>query len=222
MRILLAGLILALAACGQINIDGRAASAPEVTQTKGHFDVAVQQIEPVAEQWCRERAPLRNCDFKIMIDSQPGLAANASQSYAPNGQPVLTLTTAMIADAQNADELAFILAHEAGHHIAGHILRLRQLASTGVDGPNALGLFDAGEPFANPSREGVALARTKLKGFELEADAFGAQISADAGFDPLIAAEILRRIPDPGVHASGSHPANSDRLQAIRSAVAGR
>lgn len=222
MRILLMVFILTSVACGQIDIDRSAASSLAVTQTREHFAQVVDRVEPVAEQWCLDRAPARNCDFQIAVDTRPGLAANAKQSYAPNGQPVLTLTTAMISDAQNADELAFIVAHEAAHHIAGHIQRLRHLASTGVDAPHALGLFDAGEPFATPSRERVALARTKLKEFELEADAFGAQIAAQAGFDPILAAEILRRIPDPGVHASGSHPANSDRLEAIRLAVAGR
>ncbi len=222
MRFLHAVFILALAACGQISGDGQAQNTREVTQMQAHFDLAVRRVAPVAERWCHEHAPLRDCNFQIAIDTRPGLAANASQSYAPNGQPVLTFTSAMIAEARNADELAFIVAHEAAHHIAGHIPRLRLLASTGVDAPDALGLFDAGASFGRPSAEGVARARAKLKDFELEADAVGAQIAAEAGFDPMIAAEILRRMPDPGRHPSGSHPANADRLRAIRLAVADR
>ena len=39
---------------------------------------------------------------------------------------------ALIADARNADELAFVLGHEAAHHIAGHIPRAGQQARVGA------------------------------------------------------------------------------------------
>ena len=37
------------------------------------------------------------------------------------GRPVIFFTLGLIADARNSDELAFVLGHEAAHHIAGHL-----------------------------------------------------------------------------------------------------
>jgi predicted Zn-dependent protease len=161
--------------------------------------------------------PALQCDFQIVLDERPNLAAAAQQSVGPDGRPVLTVTAAMVAQAQHVDELAFVLAHEAAHHIQDHLPRLRQIASEGdaAAPAGALGIAAA------PTEAGIARARAHLKGFELEADTLGTQIALSAGFDPLNGADILQRLDRPGSDATVSHPALADRLRAVRRASNG-
>ncbi|MDZ4136092.1 MAG: M48 family metalloprotease, partial [Paracoccaceae bacterium] len=63
-------------------------------------------------------------------------------------------------------------------------------------------------------------ARRYSKGFELEADALGAEIALRAGLDPVRGAQFFARIPDPGDAFLGTHPPNADRMATVRAAVA--
>jgi len=64
------------------------------------------------------------------------------------------------------------------------------------------------------------LHATYSKDFELEADALGTVITAQAGFDPLLGADFFFRIPDPGNSFLGTHPANADRVAIVRRTAA--
>lgn len=215
MRIVLLTILAALSACGVVS---SAPSAVSVSQhAQGQFWQAANRVKPVAEDLCRAGATDRRCDFQIIVDDRPNLAPDARQALAPDGRPVLTVTSSMIARAEHPDELAFILAHEAAHHIQDHLPRLRQIAERESAG-GTFAMTDAG---AIPTDRGLARARASLKGFELEADALGAQIAAAAGFDPLNGAGILKRLAGPQRNASVSHPAVADRLQIVREEVAG-
>ena len=46
--------------------------------------------------------------------------------------PDAIVLSALIAEARSADELAFVLGHEAGHHIAGHIPKREEQALSGA------------------------------------------------------------------------------------------
>jgi predicted Zn-dependent protease len=46
-----------------------------------------------------------------------------------------------------------------------------------------------------------------------------ARIVTAAGYDALRGAAFFARIPDPGDQFLGSHPANADRVAAVRRAV---
>lgn len=224
MRLALIAILLAAAACSPVNVDDDAKIPPQVARHHAmtNFKIAVHSVTPVAEQLCRDSAPRKNCDFNVVVDDRPGLSADARQSLDVDGRPVLTFNAAMIVQARNVDEIAFIVAHEAAHHIADHLARLRQIAIRGADqSTTALGMAAVGAPVPEPSDEGIARARARLKDFELEADALGAQIAATAGFDPLNGAQVFLRISDPGDHALGSHPANGERLRTVRRTVRG-
>lgn len=183
----------------------------------------VATVEPVVEQVCRERAPLLNCDFQIAIDETPGAPPNAFQTQDADGRPIIAFTLALIAEAQNQDELAFIMSHEAAHHILGHITRQQEnaLAGARLFGGLAYVLTAGSEESTRAGVEfGAELgARTYSKDFELEADGLGAVIAARAGYDPLRGAEFFFRIPDPGNKFLGSHPANADRLATVQRVV---
>ncbi len=188
-----------------------------------NFVRAVEQVTPVATQICRERLQGGNCAFAILVDDRPGQPPNAFQTLDRQGRPVLVFTTALIADARNVDEIAFVMGHEAGHHIAGHIPRLQQNALGGAVLGAVIGAALGGG--AQGVRAGQELGATVggrafSKEFELEADRLGALIAHSAGFDPLRGAAFFARIPDPGNRFLGTHPPNAERMEAVRRTVA--
>ena len=192
-------------------------------QAAANFVAVVDQVEPVAERYCRSLARVANCDFQIAIDNRPDQPANAFQTLDPQGRPILAFTVPLIKDARNRDELAFILGHEAAHHIAGHLPRQQDSAAAGavlagilaqVGGANA-------QAIARAQNIGATVAaRQYSKEFELEADALGAEIALVAGFDPMVGAAFFDRLPDPGDQFLGSHPANAERKNTVAATVA--
>jgi predicted Zn-dependent protease len=194
------------------------------TATSAMFRAVVADVEPVAERECRIRSPHYNCDFAITIDETPGLQANAYQTIDAQGRPVIAFTRAMLGEVRNADELAFVLGHEAAHHIAGHLERQQTNAAIGalVFGRLFGGTAAASERVRTAQQIGAAVgSRTFSKDFELQADALGTVIAARAGYDPLKGAQFFARVPDPGNEFLGSHPANADRIATVERTVAG-
>lgn len=237
MRFLLAAAAcLGLAACaGPMRLPG-APGAPVRTppSTLGDIDdararsfVAVaDSVEPVAEAECARRNGRGvNCDLLIVVDDRPGMPPNAFQTVNARGRPILGVTVALIGAVENPDEMAFVLAHEASHHILGHLRRQDEVAAVGAE---IFGRIAASEAGATPAsirdaREvGAAVgARSYSKEWELEADALGASIAAQAGFDPLRGADFFLRIPDPGNRFLGTHPSNGERMAVVRAVVEG-
>ncbi len=186
------------------------------------FIEVVRQVEPVAERECRARTQDTDCNFQILVDDRPGQPPNAFQTVDRRGRPAIIFTVSLIADARNADELAFILGHEAAHHIAGHIELVEASAEIGalVLG----GLAQAAGQTRREVNEAAQLgaevgARRFAKEFELEADRLGTVIAASAGYDPLRGAQFFARIPDPGDEFLGTHPPNAARQDAVRQTV---
>ena len=208
MRVFAVILLLVLAACAQPDA--------QVTreQADARFDLAVARVIPVAVALCRQDTSQRRCDFEVVVDRTPSNVADARQSLTPQGRPILTVNTAMIMQARHVDEIAFVLAHEAAHHVHAHLPQLRDII-TGA--PGGLAMADTQAELA-----GLALAQQTRRGFELEADALGAQIAAAAGFDPINGAAILDRITPDHAAPSVSHPTRAERLHTIRHARATR
>ena len=187
------------------------------------FASVVARVEPVAENVCRTQTRGANCDFLIVVDRNPRAPANAFQSLDKTGRPVLTFTVALIADVYNEDELAFILGHEAAHHIEGHLARAQESAQMGgllgavigvAIGADATTVQDA-------TRLGAFVgARRFSKDHELEADRLGTVISYRAGYNPVKGAAYFTRIPDPGDSFLGSHPPNAQRIETVRRTLA--
>lgn len=223
---------LALSACTEpvlvaTTVPQPVVAPPPVTpdgRSKGRMFVeVVERVEPVAERICRQATVGRNCDYLIVVDDRPGQPPNAFQTVDELGRPIIAFTLSLIAETRNADEIAFVLAHEAAHHIAGHLEKSQQTALAGaiVFGELA-SIFGAGETgVAEAQRLGAAVGvRTYSKGFELEADALGTRIAAAAGFDPVRGAEFFFRLPDPENVFLSTHPANSDRVRVVRETAA--
>lgn len=186
------------------------------------FVNVVERVEPVAESFCRERTNLSRCDFSIMVDADPESPANAFQTQDRWGRPIIVFTVALIADAQNEDELAFVLGHEAAHHLMGHIKRSTEGAKAGAlilgSLASASGLQDAALQEAVDLGAMVG-SRYYAKRYELEADRLGTHIAMAAGYDAVRGAAFFARIPDPGDQFLGSHPPNAQRLETVRQAA---
>jgi predicted Zn-dependent protease len=199
-------------------------SAPSARASARNFVQVVKTVEPVAERECRARTQGVNCDFNIVVDDRPGQPANAYQTVDRQGRPIIAFTLALIADARNEDELAFVMGHEAAHHISGHIGRQQQNAVAGAVIFAGLATLSGGDAGAVKSAQELGAqvgARSYSKDFELEADALGTIITKRAGYNPLRGAEFFTRIPDPGDKFLGTHPPNAARIKIVRRTAAG-
>ena len=180
----------------------------------------VQRLEPVAESVCRQQGRAANCDFIVAVDDDPMQPPNAFQTLDPSGFPVIVFTVSLLDATRNADEIAFVLGHEAAHHVLGHIAQRKRQARSGailagiVSQVVGLGASEAAE--VQQIAAGLS-AQQYSKEFELQADALGAQIALAAGFDPIRGAGFFARLPDPG--PGSSHPSNAQRYSAVVEAV---
>lgn len=190
--------------------------SPEVAQR--NFTAVVARVEPVAEAECQARRPNKDCDFTIVVDPDQSQPANAYQSLDPDGGPRITFTMALIADARNSDELAFILGHEAAHHIRSHIPKTQRNATAGAVllGGLAAVVGAGAEGVDQAAQLGAGLGALRFsKDMELEADVLGTVIAHRAGYDPERGAQYFARIPSPGDSFLSSHPPNDQRQQAV-------
>ncbi|SFL24967.1 M48 family metallopeptidase [Shimia haliotis] len=201
-----------------------AAPAISLSQAKAKLAPISARMESVAERECRERTPQGyNCDFKISVDERPNLPANAYQTLDKNGRPLIVFTSALIAQTRNQDELAFVMGHEAAHHIAGHIAQSQNNA--------ALGAILLGVAAAAAGADGSVVdlavntgaqvgSRVYSKNYELQADSLGTVITHKSGYDPVRGAAFFSRTPDPGNQFLGTHPPNAQRIQIVRETAA--
>ena len=184
-----------------------------------NFETIVRRVEPVAEAMCRAEAkPGADCDFLIVLDDDLSQPPNAFHTIARGGRPVVAFNVAMIAEARNQDELAFVMGHEAAHYIADHIAKTQAQRLAGqiligtLAGSSAPGNQAAVETALQLG--GLAYSQT----FELEADYLGAIIARRAGYDPNRGALLFART---GGNASGflsTHPASAARLATVAKA----
>jgi predicted Zn-dependent protease len=180
-------------------------------------------MEPVIEQECRASGIRSNCDFRIVVDDRPGQPPNAYQMIGKKGRPIIAFTLGLIAEARNTDELAFVMGHEAAHHIEEHIPRQQQEALTGALIFGGLTAITGGDQTAIESAQnigGTLGARRYAKDYELEADALGTVLAWKAGYDPERGAAFFTRIPDPGNRFLGTHPPNASRIDTVRRTLA--
>lgn len=228
MRIFVSTLLaFGLSACQLTLPSGNSAPvaiAPTQSMFAVNFQSVVTRVEPIAERLCRARTNGVNCNFKIIVDAKPGQPANAYQTVDAAGRPILAFTTRLIAKAQNDDELAFVMGHEAAHHISGHLGRTRDSAVAGALFGGLLASLVGADAAALDTAQRVGAtvgARTFSKDFELEADRLGTVIAFRSGYNPVRGAQFFTRIPDPGDQFLGTHPPNNARIATVRQTMKG-
>jgi Zn-dependent protease with chaperone function len=216
--------LLVLAACGACAM--RVQPAAEWSQDSDEFQVDAQTFQEIsravgkeARAECLRQARVSNCDFTILVDLNPRAPVNAFQTLDDKDQPVIIFTRSMIQSAENADELAFVMGHEAAHHVLGHIARQSQNARESAAIFNELGELygEDGEELERVQKLGAEVGvQVNVKAFELEADQLGTIITHNAGYNPLIGAKYFDRLPDPGDQFLGTHPPNAERVQIVQ------
>lgn len=224
MRLTLVILCAAFGLSGCVQVMAPAAPPQGVVSDRArqavlNFQEVVARVEPVAEQVCREETPDQTCDFAVYIDRGRDGGVNAFHTIDPQGQPAIIFTLGLIAVAQNTDELAFVMGHEAAHHIARHLpqseIRAAEGARVFADIARAQGANAA--EIGKAAQVGSFVASREFgQQAELEADAIGTMIAARAGYDPLVGAAFFTRIPDPAREFLSTHPPNAARIDVVR------
>ncbi len=199
--------------------------APQVAprDAAANFVMALERVEPVAEDFCRRLTRALPCDYRIVIDDRPGQPPNAFQTLDRAGRPVIGLTLPLIAGARNVDEIAFVLGHEAAHHILGHIPQQQESATAGAILAGVMATLGGADDAAVRAAQDVGAtigARRFSQTFELEADALGTEIAFRAGFNPVRGAAFFDRLGDPGNQFLGTHPPNAQRQAIVRRVAA--
>lgn len=222
---LLGSILTALAGCDLPSPNTAApddtSAAAQIAQSDS-FGAIVSRLAPVVQDTCEAADIARNCKIRLYVAETPDQDINAFQSVDRLGRPFVVITPQLIEAAQSADEIALVLAHEAAHHILGHLDQQQEAA---IFGANLLGnaaeAKGATAPEIREAREIGAFVGTRAfsQEFELEADALGALMLQEAGFDAINGASFYQRIPDPGNHALNTHPSNGQRAAMVRKAL---
>ncbi len=158
--------------------------------------------------------------------------SNVNASATQDGY--IFINRGLIAFCRNEDELAGVIGHEIGHVVGRHVQRSKGLNRLGgllgwlgVIGTSSFAMKDLGDTLT-----ATAVTR-EAREYELEADAYGAEFLARAGYDPLAMIDVIHVLKDQELFAKsvmnrpsvyhgifGSHPRNDKRLNdAVRNAV---
>lgn len=188
-----------------------------------NFVAVARRMEPQIERECLARTQGVNCDFQIVVDDRPGQSPNAFQTRDSAGRPIIGFNLPLIAEARNEDEMAFVMGHEAAHHILGHLDAQQRVATAGGLVAGAIvSVAGGGGMLAGAARQvgGAVGARAYAKDFELQADQLGTVVAWNAGYDAERGAAFFARVPDPGDHFLGTHPSNGRRVEVVAQTVA--
>ena len=231
MAVIVAGLLAGCAPVqtsapqGQPTQSSRAPSMDIVTPDDSArvFVAVMRRMEPAVERECLQRRtqPI-NCDFQFVVDDRPGLEPNAFQTVDDNGRPIIGFTLSLIAATRNSDEIAFVVGHEAAHHILNHLDRKAGAAAAGAVILGSIASIYGGDAAAIEQAQQIGASvgsRYYSKDWELQADYLGAIVSLNAGFDPMRGARFFERLPDPGNHVLGTHPSRASRLAQVQRAI---
>ncbi|MBU2958169.1 M48 family metalloprotease [Paracoccus sp. 1_MG-2023] len=201
-------------------------SAPHDGSPQGaarSFVQVMSRMEPAVERECIERRSRAiNCDFAFVVDDRPGLEPNAYQTVDNNGRPIVGFTLSLIAQTRNPDEIAFVVGHEAAHHILDHLDRKSGAATAAAVVLGSIASAYGGDTAAVERAQSIGAsvgARYYSKDWELEADYLGAIVTMNAGYNPITGAGLFSRIPDPGNHVLGTHPSRAQRIAQVQRAV---
>jgi len=163
-------------------------------------------------------------DMRMEMRDAPGIGPNAFA--LPCGE--IVMTDQLVALAGSDDELMAVLAHEAGHHVHRHALRMA-IENGGVAAM-------AGFLFGDVSGTGTLAVSIPVlllnngysRTHEREADQFAIDLLRKRGLSPRLLADMLRRLVKIHGENSGSmsylstHPPTDERIQAAERAAAAK
>lgn len=156
----------------------------------------------------------RRDDYQLLFRDVPGMGPNA---FAMPGGTIV-LTDAIIRDfGDTPDLIAAVIGHEMGHVEEQHGLR-QVYRSLSIFVLVALIAGDIGPILEEIALEGqVLLSLSYSREHELEADQYGLDLSAAAGFDPAALKTFFEAIEqyDGSADWYSTHPLSSERIRRI-------
>jgi len=199
MKQLLIFAALPIAACGslevpvpqsqiqtQLSLLPRSQSEDHHLEIHGVWEKLAQQVAPLCVEF---PSVTGRCTFSLSILDEPFTGPDARSWVDADGDAIVTINENMLSLTQSADEVAFVLAHEMAHAIAGH---------------------HSGSQFRS-SENGFTISGNQNHRTELEADGLGAILATRAGFDPVLGIQILSRLSTGG----RSHPLAETRVNLV-------
>lgn len=183
------------------------------------FERVRRRIAPATARVCAQQGGARSCTFRFRLDPRSDIAAGALVTQTKDGAALIVATGALLQETRNADELAFVLSHMAGHHIEGHKrggdeLAIAQALLSGAQGAisgNVRSLVNSAIRI-NSASEALKFSR----GEEIAADALATRIVSLAGYDPLKGVAFFDRAPAPARAFLGIHRPDAGRVDAVR------
>ncbi|HBU30119.1 MAG TPA: peptidase M48 Ste24p [Thiobacillus sp.] len=163
-------------------------------------------------------APSRDWKWSVAVIDEPSLNAWCM----PGGK--MAIYTGIIEKLKlSDDEIAQIMGHEISHAILGHG-RERMSRAIAMQGGMTLGSIVAGRDLSilAPVAD-IALTLPNSREGESEADRYGIELAARAGYDPRAAIRLWEKMSaasgnGPPVFLS-THPAPTNRIQALNALV---
>ena len=163
-------------------------------------------------------APSRDWKWSVAVIDEPTLNAWCM----PGGK--MAIYTGIIEKLKlSDDEIAQIMGHEIAHALLGHG-RERMSRALAMQGSMVLGSIVAGQDLSalGPVAD-IALALPNSRTGESEADRYGIELAARAGYDPRAAVRLWEKMSA----ASGNgppqflstHPSPDNRIQALNALV---
>ncbi len=162
--------------------------------------------------------PSREWNWSVVVIDDPSLNAWCM----PGGK--MAIYTGVVEKLNlSDDEIAQIMGHEIAHAILGHG-RERMSRAMAMQGGVALGSIVAGRDLSilAPVAD-IALTLPNSREGETEADRYGIELAARAGYDPNAAVRLWEKMAvasggGPPVFLS-THPAPANRIQALNALV---
>lgn len=187
----------------------------------------IDMLRRVASRVANASGPLcqnylgTGCNFRVGLDRSGEVNA-----YAAEGN-VVAVTSGMLNVVRNDSELAAVVAHEYGHHLANHIQRAGTRTQLGALAGALLGAYFGGDALAETGAQlgGGAARLVYSQAEEREADYLAAFMVRRAGYNLDEAGQIWVRL----AQAAGrpeqpsllrTHPTGPERLAAWQQTVA--
>ncbi|GAA6208243.1 hypothetical protein NBRC116601_15360 [Cognatishimia sp. WU-CL00825] len=202
-------------------IDFAAQDAAELPDANS-FEGIAARIAPVAQHTCEAFGLAIDCRIQIFLASTKTETSNAFQSFDNRGRPFLLVTPELLDEAKNADEVALVLGHEAAHAVFGHLHMRSDVTEKEARALAKVLQAQDGKIKSEAQAQMVRALfgdRSARRHAELEADALGALLAREAGYNAARGARFIERIEDPGRHLLSTHPSNKQRLAAITRAL---
>jgi predicted Zn-dependent protease len=233
LELALAVLVLATASCGTLTVEEEKRLGQQAQrEVRDHFQlfrdrVVVNYVRQLGDRLATAARP-SPFQFRYYVVEEESINAFA----VPGG--AIYVNTGLILEANDASELASVLAHESGHVTARHVAQLyRRQRNTGV-GANLLSLAIAiltGSPeIANLGQIATGVAATAYsssftRDAEREADDLAVETLINAGYDPQGMVSLLETLQregggGPALDFLNSHPATDERIANVRADIA--